>query len=103
MRNIKGNLKEILKENKRVVVDFWAPWCEPCVAFGPTFEKMSKKYPKVLFVKCNVDENQEIASANGIMSIPTLIFYNGEKEIERSIGMLPEEFFEKKIRSIFSE
>ncbi len=103
MKNIKDDLDKLLKEKKYIIVDFWAAWCGPCVAFAPTFEKMAKKYPKVNFVKCNVDENQKIASENGIMSIPTLLFYDDEKEMDRVIGMISEEIFEKKIKSLVSE
>lgn len=78
--------EEVLKSNKLVVVDFWASWCPPCQMFAPVFEKVSIEFPNVKFVKCNVDESQDIATKYDVMSIPTVIFfYNGE-EVGRIIG-----------------
>jgi thioredoxin 1 len=80
--------EEVLKATIPVVVDFWAPWCGPCRMVAPVVEEIAKDYDgKIRVVKINVDDNQELASQYGIMSIPTLcIFKNGEC-IDRLIGL----------------
>jgi len=72
--------KEVLKSNKPVLVDFWAPWCNPCLILAPTIEELAKEFKgKIKVGTLNVDENQEMANRFQIMSIPTLIiFKNGE-------------------------
>ena len=52
----KENFEQIIKDNKKVIIDFWADWCNPCVALGPILENVSKNYPDVVFGKVNVDE-----------------------------------------------
>jgi len=72
--------QEVLKSDIPVVVDFWAPWCGPCQMMGPIMEELAKEIgDKAKIGKMNVEENKEIASQYGIMSIPAIkIFKNGE-------------------------
>jgi thioredoxin 1 len=94
----KENFEEIIKNNEKVVVDFWASWCMPCKMVAPIFEKIAEKYKnEIIFAKLNVDENPDIASEFGIMSIPTfLVFKNGEV-VGKIVGAMPEKILEEKI------
>lgn len=70
-----------------VVVDFWAPWCGPCRMVGPVLEKLAADHAgKVSVVKVNVDENQELAARYGIMSIPTVMLFDGGSVKKQLIG-----------------
>lgn len=82
--------EEVINSDKPVLVDFWATWCGPCKLLGPTIEELHKEMgDKVKIGKVNVDENQALAAAYGIMSIPTVIILKGGKIVEQFIGMQP--------------
>ena len=82
--------EEVLNSDKPVLVDFWAAWCGPCKLLGPTIEELHKEMgDKVKIGKVNVDENQALAAAYGIMSIPTVIILKGGQIVEQFIGMQP--------------
>lgn len=71
--------QEVLNSDKPVLMDFWAPWCGPCRMVGPLLEEISEERPDVKVVKINVDEEPELASQFGVMSIPMLaVMKNGE-------------------------
>ena len=72
------------------VIDFWAPWCGPCRMVGPVIEELSKEYDgKVNFYKINTDEEQELAGAFGIRSIPSLLFIPKTGQPKMAVGALP--------------
>ena len=79
--------REVLGSEVPVVLDFWAEWCPPCRALAPTFEELAKQYEgRVRFLKLNVDENSQVPQRFGIKGIPTLIFFDGGREVERIVG-----------------
>ena len=84
--------QEVLKSDKPVLVDFWAPWCGPCRALAPTIDALAEENSdKASFVKVNVDENPKTATSYGIRGIPTLLLFSEGKEVERLIGLTNKE------------
>ena len=86
----KKNFKEQLK-NPLVIVDVWASWCGPCRALAPIFESVSERFAgQAKFLKCNVDQNQELAIKQGVMSIPCVIVFKNGEAVDRQIGLVSE-------------
>lgn len=91
--------EEVIKSDKPVIVDFWAPWCGPCKMIAPVFEKLSKELTDVKFVKVNVDDNQNSAQEFGVMSIPTLVMVKNGEEAGRVVGALSETQLKDRIKT----
>lgn len=78
---------EVLKSDLPVLVDFWAPWCSPCLMLASTIEELAKEFEsKVKVGKMNVDENPETPGKFAVMSIPTVILFKEGKEVGRQVG-----------------
>jgi thioredoxin 1 len=91
------NFDKTVKGEKPVFVDFWAPWCGPCQIMLPIVDDLaanSKNKDKVIFAKVNIDENPEIAAKYNIMSVPSLLIFNGPKVINSMIGVTPQDQIE---------
>ena len=88
----KENFEEqVLRAEKPVLVDFWAPWCTYCRRIAPAVDQVAGQYGEQMVVgKVNVDEQPELAIRFGVMSIPTVIFLKDGKEIDRKVGVMPE-------------
>lgn len=83
------NFEQTVSASGIVLVDFWATWCGPCRQFGPIFEEASEKYPDIVFGKIDTDDQQQLAMAAQITSIPTLMVFRDGIVVFRQSGALP--------------
>ena len=91
---------EVLQTKKLIVVDFWAPWCGPCLALGPTIDALATEYEgKVNIGKVNTDENSDLSIKYGITSIPCILFIKDGKVVDKQVGAVPKAALERKIIS----
>jgi thioredoxin 1 len=89
---------EVIKAQLPVLLDFWAPWCAPCLALGPSVEKIADEYAaKLKVMKVNVDENPGLAGRFNILSIPTLLLFRDGQEKDRIVGLVPEAEIRKRV------
>lgn len=90
--------QDVLKSEKLVLVDFWAPWCGPCRMVAPIVDEIAKQYESTLVVyKLNTDENPNVASQYGIRSIPTLMLFRRGEKVDTIVGAVPKSTLEKTI------
>lgn len=95
----KGNFQsEVLSSDKPVLVDFWASWCGPCRMVSPVVDQIAEENQNIKVGKINVDEEPELASQFGIMSIPTLIVFKDGKIASQNVGVLPKEDIEDMLK-----
>jgi len=78
---------EVLQSDRTVLVDFWASWCGPCRMLSPIVDKIAEEYPEYKVGKVNVDEQEALAAAFGVMSIPTLVVFKNGKVVNQSVGV----------------
>lgn len=90
--------KEVLKESKKVLIDFYADWCGPCQVLSPIVEEVAKSNEDVKVVRINIDNAENIAIDYGIMSIPTLVVIEDGEEVRRSVGLISQTEIEALIK-----
>lgn len=96
--------QEVLKSDRPVLVDFWAPWCAPCRMVGPIVEELATEFSgKVKIGKLNTDDHPKIAQRYRIMSIPTLILFQNGKVLDTVIGAQPKAQLKSFIESALSQ
>jgi thioredoxin 1 len=94
-----ADFEETVKKHSLALIDFWAPWCGPCLALTPTIEELNKDYGgRVLIGKLNVDENPQTAECFQVFSIPTLLIMKNGKEVERIVGCVPKKHIEAALK-----
>ncbi len=88
------NLSAFLNSDLPVVIDFWAPWCNPCVGFAPVFKEVAAEFNgKARFLKINTETQQQLAMQYQIRSIPTIMAFKGGKRVDMVNGALPKSQF----------
>lgn len=83
--------EEVLNYKGKVLVDFWAEWCGPCMMLGPIIEEVSEEVDDVKFCKVNCDEARDVALQFGIMTIPNLLVFENGEQVNQSIGYIEKE------------
>jgi thioredoxin 1 len=83
--------KVVMQSELPVIVDFWAPWCQPCKMIAPVLDKLAQEQDgRLIVAKINTDDHSEWMQKFGIQGIPTLLFVSGGKVVHRQVGALPE-------------
>lgn len=89
--------EKVIKSNKKVLVDFYAPWCSPCQQMEPVIDEAVSGSEKIQFFKVNIDDNSELAGKYNVMSLPTLLIFKEGKIIDQLIGVNSKESILEKI------
>ena len=88
---------EVIESETPVLVDFWAPWCGPCRVVAPVLEEIAAERQDLRVVKLNIDDNQQTAAQFGVLSIPTMILFQGGEPVKKVIGAYPKKKLEAQL------
>lgn len=92
--------RELQTSGKKILVDFWASWCRPCLMLAPILDKLQEEYPDIEFVKVNVSQEMNLAQEFGITSIPTVILFNGKDINNRVTGVNGPDYYRNLLNSL---
>jgi thioredoxin 1 len=99
-----NNIDELINGDKIFMIDFWAGWCGPCKQLAPSIEEANDTFAdRMTVAKANVDDNSELASKYGIRGIPTLLFFKGDRVIDRQVGAISKAKLWEKIEDVFTQ
>ena len=95
------NFENLKNGDMPLVVDFWATWCGPCRLIAPIIAKLAEKYDgKIVVGKCDVEDNEDLASEFGIRNIPTILFFKGGQVVDKLVGAQGEAVLDAKFESM---
>ncbi len=96
-----SNFEELVASGKPLVIDFWATWCGPCKKIGPDIEALAEAYEgQAVIGKCDVEENDDLASRFGIRNVPTVLFLKDGQVVDKQVGAAAKSVFEDKLKAI---
>lgn len=95
-----ADFEQAIQPDKTVIIDFWAPWCGPCRSFAPTFAAAAEKHHDIVFAKVNTEQEEALATAFNIRSIPTLMVFREQVMLYNQAGALPAASLEQLITQI---
>ena len=95
------NLESLMAADKPLVIDFWAEWCGPCRTVAPIVEELAAEHAdRVNIGKCDVDDNNAIATRFSVRNIPTIIFLKGGEVVDKQVGAVPKNVLEEKVKKL---
>jgi thioredoxin 1 len=93
----------VLQSDKLSIVDFWATWCPPCIALGPTIDALAHSFEGQVNVgKLNVDENPQVSIMYGVTNLPCILFIRDGKVVDKQVGAAPKAVYEKKVKQLLA-